>query len=555
MSLLAANLRALSRYPEAAAVVASAPDRQTGQWSAARSGAIAVKLGGLSLCSPFDPTGEARRAVPEWDGPDFALLPGLGAGYLAEAVADRYPDLPVVVAESDPAWFREVLTYRDLSALWEHAVPLIGPDPEVVGAYFAAFSCHRVETLRWRPLIQLEPEWHRAVADQLTLAQTRAGVNAATFRRFGGLWSRNLVRNERNGDVRPLSRLKDQWKGCAAVVAAAGPSLADSIGWIKEHRSTTVLIAVDTAWPTLHRHGIEPDVLIVLDGQYWNGRHLDEPLPERTLVITEWSGPPRAFRLAPGRVYVAASSLGLLRRREADVWGELGTLPTGGSVATAAWSLALHFGCCEVAFAGLDLGYPNGQTHVPGSQFEDAALRRAWRLEPAETSGAKLLGTGLTERPGVAGNVLSDARMDLFRGWLTRAAASRPDVTAVNLSRRGSLIPGLLVPGEGYGGGWPEPASRPADRSPSLVPQISRQVPPWAALESLAAWDKDRAQGFEALIENVWTQAVAYWGAEWSTWAGREKTTWDCYPSRRSRGHLVELAVLTLSWRRFWEAE
>ncbi len=555
MSLLAANLRALSRYPEAAAAVASAPDHPAGCWSAARSGLLAVKRGGLSLCSVFDPVAEANRAVPEWDAPDFALLPGLGAGYLAEAVAGRYPDLPIVIAESDPSWFREVLTHRDLSALWDHAVPLVGSDPEAIGTFFASYGCSQVETLSWRPLVQLEPEWHRSVTDQLALAQTRAGVNAATFRRFGALWRRNLIRNERHGGVRPLARLKDLWKGCSAVIAAAGPSLADELGWITEHRRSLVLIAVDTAWPTLCRHGIQPDVLVVLDGQYWNGRHLDEPLPERTLVVTEWTGPPRAFRLAPDRVYVAASSLGLLRRRETDVWGELGSLPTGGSVATAAWSLALHLGCVEVAFAGLDLGYPNGQTHVPGSQFEEAALRRAWRLEPAETAGLRLLGTGLTVRPGVAGDVLSDARMDLFRGWLTRASAARPDVAAINLSRRGSLIPGLKAPTEDYGAGWLEPEAPAADRTPFLVPQSSHQGPPWPALETLAGWSEDGGEGFEELVKSVWTQAGVYWGPAWDAWAGREKATWDRFPSPRSRGRLVELAVLTLSWRRFWEDE
>jgi hypothetical protein len=549
MSLLKANLNALSRYPEAAAAVAAAPERALGEWTAARSGTPAVKRGGISLCSGFDPEAEARRAVPEWNGADFALLPGLGAGYLTEAVVERYPDLPVVVAEADAAWFREVLAHRDLTRLWDRAVPLVGP-AESVGTFFSELACPHVETLPWRPLVQLEPEWNRAVADELSRAQTRAGVNAATYRRFGALWARNLARNETRRDVRPLSALRDRWKGCPAVIAAAGPSLADAMDWIAEHRRRVVLVAVDTAWPALHRRGLEPDVLVVLDGQYWNGRHLDEPLPERTLVVTEWTGPPRAFRLAPGRVYVAASSVSLIRRRETEVWGDLGALPTGGSVATAAWSLALHLGCREVAFAGLDLGYPRGQTHVPGSQFEETALRRADRLEPAETAGVRLLGGGLTVRPGVDGEVLSDARMDLFRSWLSRAAAARPDVTTVNLSRRGSFIAGLVSPEAGYGANWPELAPRPIDRSGALVSGESKLHPPWSALETLA----DEGRDVE-VIEPAWAEARAYWGADWDSWAGREKTTWDRYPSARSRRGLADLAILTLSWRRFWEAE
>jgi len=552
MSLLAANLDALARFhPEAARVVAGAGAVERGQWRMARAGVPSVKRDGLWLCSAFDPVAEAAKAVPHWDDADFAFLPGLGAGYLAEAAAARYDDLPVVVAEADPAWFREVLVHRDLTALWGRAVPLVGPDPAVVGAFFGGLSCPNVATLRWRPLVQQEGAWHDAVADELARAQTRSGVNAATFRRFGKLWRRNLAHNEAYAAaVRPLAALRHRWRGCPAVIAAAGPSLADSLAWIAAHRTRLVLVAVDTAWAALARAGLEPDVLVVLDGQYWNARHLDPPLPPRTLVVTEWTGPPRAFRIAPGRVYVAATSVSLLRRREADRWGPLGALPTGGSVATAAYSLALHLGCAEIAFAGLDLGYPGG-THARGSQFEQAALDLGRRLVPAETSGLRLRGENLIPRPAVdGGTVLSDARMDLFRGWLADAAAARPDVRTVNLSRRGSFIPGLAPPPVSYGDAWPLLPPRNFDVPPLTRRTEESAAPPWDELERCL---EARDSAFAAEIEGLWSAARSYWGTAWDSWAGREKTAWDRFPSPRTRRRLVELVELTLQWRGFWE--
>jgi hypothetical protein len=551
MSLFAANLDALAaKYPEAAAKVAAAADSVQGEWSPSRSGALSVRRWGLSLCSAFDPAVEARRAVPEWSEADFALLPGLGAGYLAQAVAERYPDLPVVIAEQDPSWFREVLGRRDLSSLWDNAVPLIGPDPSVVGAFFGSVACHQVATLPWRPLAEQEPEWYGAVADERDRAQVRAGVNAATFRRFGTLWRRNLARNETQVDgARPLTALKDRWRGSPAVITAAGPSLAENLDWIERHRDRLVLIAVDTAWQALQRRGLEPDVVLVLDGQYWNGRHLDAELPERTLVVTEFTGPPRAFRVAPGRVYVAATSAGLLRRRELDRWGDLGALPTGGSVATAAWSLALYLGCREIAFAGLDLGYPGG-THVRGSQFEETALRLACRLRPAETAGFGLRGLGLTERPAMGGGTVpSDVRMDLFREWLSAAVAARSDVRAVNFSRRGSVISGLLSPDANYGDDWPALDPQMADSSrPLTVRTAGTSSPPWDSLERCL--DGTLTLGaFGEAVATLSKAAREYWGASWESWAGRELASWNQFPSARTRRRLVELAALTLRWR------
>ena len=547
MSLLAANLEALARrYPETAAAVGSAADRSAGQWKASRSGPPAVMRGGLWLCSAFDPAAEARRAVPDWPDADFALLPGLGAGYLAEAAAERYSDLPIVVAEADPAWFREVLTHRDLTRLWDRVVPLLGP-AAVVEAFFGALACPVIAWLPWRPLVQQEPDWLAAVADARERAQTRAGVNAATFRRFGGLWRRNLARNEAcAAGARALTALQDRWRGCPAVIAAAGPSLADALDWIADRRERLVLIAVDTAWPALERRGLEPDVLVVLDGQYWNGRHLDKPLPERTLVVTEFTGPPRAFRAAPDRVFVASTSAGLLRRREADRWGVLGALPTGGSVATAAWSLALHLGCREIAFAGLDLGYPGG-THVRGSQFEEAALRTSGRLNPAETAALGLRGPGLTPRPAVdGGRVLSDARMDLFRAWLAEAAASRPDIPAVNLSRRGSVLPGIRSAGPDYAADWPVLTPRPRVSAPVLSAREPGAEPPWNAVAACLAAESPEAFDRAAAALDA---AAAYWGPAWTAWAGRELASWRRFPSRRTRRRLADLAALTLAWR------
>lgn len=554
MSLRAVNLEALgARQPGVATLVASTPPSRRGLWKASRRGAPTVVRGGTTLVSAFDPETEACRAVPEWAEVDFIVLPSLGAGYLAEAVAARYPDVPLVIAESDPAWVAEVFEHRDLGALWNRPTVtlLVGPDPGVVGTFLEAWACSSVKILPWRPTAEQEGPWHRSVDDQVTQAQAKARVNPTTGARFGHLWRRNLVKNEawaREHPVGAVASLAGKGRGCLAVVAAAGPSLADSLAWMEAHRHRFLLIAVDTAWPALAARGIEPDLLLVLDGQYWNSRHVDRDPPERTLVVTEFVGPPRAFRMAPGRTLVAATSVPLLRRRESELWGDLGSLPSGGSVATAAWSLALHLGCPRVAFAGLDLGYPRGLSHVPGSQFEEAIHRRAGRLDPAETLGLGLRGIrGLVPRPSLDGGwVLSDPRMDLYRSWLEAAVAAHPEVRAYNLGTRGSVVRGLLPWSEAWG------SHRPASLLESAPPLTFQEgppiLPPFAALSDLLPF-ADAARGQQA-----WDQARAYWGPEvWDRWAGRAWATWERFPSSRSRGAVEEMVALTLAWEPVWE--
>ena len=560
MNSLRANLEALERrHPGVARRLAElpvGPDR--GEWATARSGAPTVRRDGLALASAFDPAAEASRAVPraaEPDESDFWLVPGLGAGYLAEAAVACSGDRPVVIAEADPHWLREVLSHRDLSAVWElsRVVLLVGPDASVVGEFFAGTACRSVRTLSWRPLLDQEAEWNDAVERELASAQARAQVNQATLARFGGLWRRNVKRNEAQArDVRPLAALAGLCTSSPALVAAAGPSLSASFDWLEAHRDTLVLIVVDTAWPAVAARGLVPDFLLVLDAQYANSRHLDRAVPDSTLVVTEWTAPPRAFRLAPGRTFVAASSVGLLRRREQELWGDLGALPSGGSVGTAAWSLAVHLGCAEVAFAGLDLGFPRGQTHVAGSQFEEALHRRSGRLVPAETSGWSSLqrGAATLTRSVDGGLVPTDPRMDLFRQWLTAAVGAHPQVRAVNLGTHGAFVDGLAAPPPGYGDGWPVRVAAPVEGGALIRSAEPAPRPPFEILEAVLD-----AEDFDRAVEKALAGARSYWGADvWDRWAQRAHSTWIRFPSEASRRAVEEVVRGALAWKGLWSA-
>ena len=558
MSFLWANLEALGRtHPGVAALLADLPEvADLGEWRASRSGPIAVRRDGVALVSAFDPVAEAWRSIPDDEDSDFFVFPGLGAGYLVEAAAARYPGVPLVVAEADPQWFREVLVHRDLTSLWDSSrvIVFLGPESKDLGEFLGSLACRSVRTIDSRPLATRDPGWHEAVAGEVASAQARSRVNLATTRRFRDLWHRNLKKNEASiPQVRPLAALALRWPGVPVVVAAAGPSLSESFGWMEAHRNRFVLIAVDTAWPALASRGLVPEVLVVLDGQYANSRHVDRLPPPATLVVTEWTGPPRAFRLAPGRTYVAATSVPFLRPREEALWGPLGALPSGGSVATASWSLALHLGASEVAFAGLDLGYPRDQTHAKGSQFEEAVHRRSGRLRPAETLGLALRGLeGLSWRASLdGGRVRSDPRMDLFRDWLSASVALRPGVRAVNLGRRGSVIPGLVTAPAGYGDDWP---TRPSARAPAVPPMVRRDAPliqpPFEILASVLG-----ASDFPSAVDKAWEAARKFWGTEvWDRWAGRARATWDRFPSARSRQAVEEVVAETLAWKGFWDS-
>jgi hypothetical protein len=406
------------------------------------------------------------------------------------------------------------------------------------------FVCRHVLWVPHRTSFSLQPAWLGEMEKALADFQVLARVNHATLERFAPLWLRNLAHNEAalaDGLVAfPVEALHNAAPGCRVVIAAAGPSLEGQLDWLRRSRDRFVLIAVDTCCNTLRSAGVTPDFLVIMDGQYWNSRHVDPPVKAPTRVVAELVSHPSTLRLAPGRLFLAATSVPLLRETEVTRWGDLGVLKSGGSVSTTAWSLALHLGASEVAFCGLDLGYAQGGGHVRGSQFEERKHRRSSRLVPAETWGLGWLGeSNLSSRPTVGGGSLkSDPRMDLYRQWLSLSVAEHPEVTAWNLSPVGSLIPGLKSPGVNFAADWPvqlplaRSLSAPLKAGPGVATRVTSPegemgFPPRLSADWIGRWE---------------TQGLSLWGATaWAILGSQAVQTWRQFPTPRSE-HAVRAA-------------
>jgi hypothetical protein len=497
---------------------------------------------------------DAQRSLPELEkDTDVALMAGWGLGYAALHFVALYPDVPLVIVEPDPRVFRLSLDAYDLTPVWKHPglILVVGGEPEAAAQLWNRFDFRNTLWIPFRWAFETYPLWMSAFESAWQQQSTQARVNEDTLRRFYKLWVRNHVKNRLVPGLFPLTVLKNAERGRPIVIVAAGPSLSLHWDLLKKNREAYVLVAVDTAWNALHRAGFVPDYLVVVDGQYWNARHVDGPLDENTRVVAEMTAHPRTFRLAPGRTFVGTSNVPFLKAwEEAHGMPSVG-LATGGSVATAAWSLALHLGASQVWFAGLDLGYPRSGTHVQGSQFEERFLRTASRFVPAETESFHFL-TGLPRHPCAAicgGWVLSDLRMDLYRSWLETDLARHPQVPAYNLSPIGSLIRGLLEPGD-----FPSKPIFSTESHPPGEPVSFTRVDP----EDLAVLTARLKELRNRLSEENpgWVLGLdlsEVWGkTAWELLIGRSASTWSTFPNPRSAQRLKEVVELAATVVEFW---
>ncbi len=442
------NLQSLRiRSPELAALVDSAIPHPL-EHALARSGARTARAGGSWLHSRYDPQSEGRRIADEAisTGAELLVLLGLGLGYAARAALSSCAS--IVVVESSTAWLAAELRADNLVDIIsdERCTLILCPEGRGLAEYLDEVTPRSIAVIENGAMLAAFPQAAESFRSQISRYRKKDEINAATLRRFGRLWVRNLSRNVRSAAVRPgLTSLYGLFKGMPALVLAAGPSLDEITGLLPELAERMVIVCVDTALRSALRAGVEPDFIIVVDPQYWNMRHLDRCTSPGSILVTEAAVWPSVLRFSSRQTALCSSIYPLGRYVEDRLGPPKGSLGAGGSVATTAWDFARVLGCAPLYMAGLDLSFPDGKTHAKASLFEQRSLAEGSRLDPASSAAFRAMRGG---RPYQAlandgSEVTSDERLSLYSTWFTRKLANYPEAPTCNLSSRGLAIPGM----------------------------------------------------------------------------------------------------------------
>lgn len=158
-------------------------------------------------------------------------------------------------------------------------------------------------------------------------------------------------------------------KDSIAFIAAAGPTLADQMAWLKQARDKPnhVLIAVDVAVKSLLANGIVPHIVVSIDprgARFFSDRDFQQlaGVPLLYFPILE----PDFLKAWPGPRIVSYSSTSLYERLKQDC--PRSPLYSGGSVIHPAIDVAVKKGCKKIVLMGADFSFPNGKTHVSWTQ-------------------------------------------------------------------------------------------------------------------------------------------------------------------------------------------
>ena len=431
----------------------------------AKNGSVTAQIDNMLLHSSYNPEREAMSTAQELisKNKETVIFMGVGLGWqfcsLAKLITKSVCECPVkklVLIEPDPVHFFGALFYIDWSdvfAVEQLVIALACPPHDLmpllegnqINVGNTGLSASYVYAIP--AFIQHARPYFDSVITLVERNRSKNDINAATYKKFEKLWIRNSMKNIVHlGECRTVLEIaKDFGKGAENfIVVAAGPSLEKLLPKITELKKRAVIVCVETALHALLKAGVEPDFIVITDPQYYAYRHIAGLESRSSVLVCPLSVYPAVFDFKCRQIVLCSEMFPVSGFFEATL-GPFGDLGAGGSVASSAWSLCRLLGARNIYFAGLDLSYPMGQTHIKGSSAEQAGYLSSSRVSPVqEINSRSRFGANPEYGTDYNGNkVLTDSRMKMFAWWFESKIAECTDVKTYTLCAESMKIPGV----------------------------------------------------------------------------------------------------------------
>ena len=481
----------------------------------AKNGSLTAQIDNMLLHSSYNPEREAISTASQLESKNKECVIFMGAGLgwqfcaLAKLIKSGSPVKKLVLVEPDPLHFFGALFYVDWSQVFavEALVIALGCPPDSLMGLLegsninvgnSGLSASYVYAIP--SFIQHARAYFDSVITLIERNRSKNDINAATYKKFEKLWIKNSLKNlEQTGKRRSLKDFAADY--CKKpgpkdfLLIAAGPSLQKVLPKIGLIKKRAVLVCVETALHALLKAGIEPDFIVITDPQYYAYKHIAGLKAPSSILVCPLSVYPAVFRFKCRQILLCSELFPVSSYFEKEL-GAFGDLGAGGSVASSAWNLCRMLGAQNIYFAGLDLSYPEGQTHIKGSSAEQTYLYGSNRLLPVQASNSS---SRFSANPEYSFDyrgrqILTDARMKMFAWWFESQIAAHPQVKNFTLCSSSMKIPGVDLAENFFEEEWcPSPApdrediasgsGDPATVSAVLEPQSGVLEPAPAVLE------------------------------------------------------------------------
>ena len=400
----------------------------------------------IFLHSAYDPEKEANTLIKEIENDtDLIFIFGIGAGYLINAV--KKLNVNIAVIEPSIKFFNLLIDNFKLDKILEDNITFFmgGDDIEDIEKFISIANTKKVKFFITRSYANLFGEEALFYQQKVLSIVDKKIININTISRFDKLWAYNIASNVAKISTHyGANKFFDKYKNIPAVIVSAGPSLEKNIRKLKEIKNKALIIAVDTAMKPLFSHNISPHFVITIDPQKKNSKYFRNVYFKDSVLIAESSVDKEAIDSFNGAIYFINSIFPLAKYFMEEL-GNRGDITTGGSVSTAAYDFAIRIGANPIIMVGLDLSFPNYQTHIKGSYHEENFFTEIYKLDSYDSRIYKVLIAGnLREEKNIYNEkVWTDSRFNMYKNWYEEQCLKYNQIKFYNATEGGIIINGM----------------------------------------------------------------------------------------------------------------
>ena len=404
----------------------------------------------IFLHSAYNPEKEANALINEIKKEtekdlDLVFIFGIGAGYLINAF--KKLNINIAVIEPSIKFFNLLIDNFKLDKILEDNITFFigGDDIEDIEKFISLTNTKKVKFFITRSYATLFNEEALFYQSKVLSIVDKKIININTISRFDKLWAYNIASNAaRISTHYGVNKFFDKYKNIPAIIVSAGPSLEKNIRKLKEIKNKALIIAVDTAMKPLFSHNISPHFIITIDPQKKNSKYFRNVNFKESVLIAESSVDKEAIDSFNGAIYFINSIFPLAKYFMEEL-GDRGDITTGGSVSTAAYYFAIRIGANPIIMVGLDLSFPNYQTHIKGSYHEENFFTEIYKLDSYDSRIYKVLIAGnLREEKNIYNEkVWTDSRFDMYKNWYEEQCEKNNKIKFYNATEGGIIINGM----------------------------------------------------------------------------------------------------------------
>lgn len=323
-----------------------------------------------------------ENASEQLEDSQYILLIGWGLGYHIRKLIQTYPNKKYFVYEPDHNTFSLAIEHIDFSNELDHSsiISVAVGEEEDYRDFLEQFAERVADSFVQLTIPSYNNLYHGEIEQFTSVAIEMIKMkrsNLATYNHNSDNWIRNILRNTKYVAQFPsVHFLADQCKDKPVIIVGAGPSLQYDLDLLRELKHKVTIIAAGTSTQALLKGGVEPDIIVSMDGGEPNRRAFESlqtnhiPMVFGTFIQPEILNEKRR-RLAYAILEIDQVTPYLLPNDEKYI-----TFKSNYSVTGLCIQLAVYMGCSTIIFTGQDLSFPNNKYYADGvNHFDPSTIQ------------------------------------------------------------------------------------------------------------------------------------------------------------------------------------